>query len=127
MKVKDNQHEQLFTELTAAEAAVVEGGGSFTDYIQFDDKVTTQSFYVKPGGTINLISNTYNSSKTFTQNPTFYAIIRNVDTKATNKKEAYVGLDTTTWTNVIGGNYVIDFRDLKDGNNVFGDVKVSYS
>ena len=125
--MKDNQHEQLFTELTPAEAAVVEGGGSFTDYIQFDDKVTTQSFYVKPGGTINLISNTYNSSKTFTQNPTFYAIIRNVDTKATNKKEAYVGLDTTTWTNVIGGNYVIDFRDLKDGNNVFGDVKVSYS
>lgn len=127
MKVKDNQHEQLFTELTAAEAAVVEGGGSFYSDVDFDYKQSTRSFFVKPGGTINLISNTYNSSKTFTQNPTFYATIRNVDTDATNQKDAYVGLDTTTWTNVRGGNYVIDFRDLKDGNYVFGDVKVSYS
>ncbi len=125
--MKNNQHEQLFTELTPAEAAVVEGGGSFYSIVDFDYTQSTKSFFVKPGGTINLISNTFNSSKSDSQNPTFYAIIRNVDTGNTNKKGAYVGLDTTTWTDVRGGNYVIDFRDLKDGNYVYGDVKVSYS
>jgi hypothetical protein len=125
--MKNNQHEQLFTELTPAEGAVVEGGGSFYSTVDFDYTQRTQSFFVKPGGTINLISNTFNSPKSNSQNPTFYAAIKNVNTGNKNEKVADVGLDTTTWTNVRGGNYVIEFRDLKDGNYVYGDVKVSYS
>jgi hypothetical protein len=125
--MKDNQHEQLFTELTHAEAAVVEGGGSFTGSVDFDYKQTTRSFYVRPGGTINLISHTANDLKSDSQNPTFYAAIRNVATGNKNEKVATVGLDTTSWTGVRGGNYVIDFRDLKDYNYVYGNIKVSYS
>ncbi len=31
--MKDNQHEQLFTELTSAEAAVIEGGAEFSGHL----------------------------------------------------------------------------------------------
>jgi nickel-dependent lactate racemase len=128
MKVKDNQHEQLFTELTPAEAAVVEGGGSFTDTVYFDEKQTTQRFSVRPGGSIILSSNTHNDYYgSSTINPTFYAAIRNVNTGNKNEKVVDVGADTTTWTNVIGGTYVIDFRDLNDEIYVHGPVTVSYS
>jgi len=128
MKVKDNQHEQLFTELTPAEAAVVEGGGSFSSSVNFDDKQTTRSFTVRPGGSIILSSDTHNDIYgSVTTNTTFYAAIRNVNTGNKNEKVVDVGADTTTWTNVVGGTYVIDFRDLKDNIFVHGPITVSYS
>ncbi|MEI2582674.1 hypothetical protein [Scytonema sp. PRP1] len=121
--MKDFQQEQLFTELTAAEAAVVEGGGSFESTIKFDTFLTTREFYVQPGGTIKLTSNT----KSATDNPSFGAIIRNVKTNNSNGKIVSVGKDTTTWTDIRGGNYVIDFRDDKDGVFVTGDIRVDYT
>ena len=126
--MKDNQHEQLFIELTPVEAAVVEGGKSFSESALFDYRQTTQQFEVKPGGTIELNTNTANyifGSATF--NPTFYAAIRNVKTGNKNEKVARVGKDTTKWTNVRGGTYVIDFRDRKDDTVVAGAIGVSYS
>jgi len=126
--MKNNQHEQLFTELTPAEAAVVEGGGTFSKDVFFDDKDTTQRFYVRPGGSIILSSNTHNDYfGSATINTSFYAAIRNVNTGNKNEKVVDVGNDTTTWTNVIGGTYVIDFRDRKDDIYVHGPITVSYS
>jgi hypothetical protein len=128
MKVKDNQHEQLFTELTPAEAAVVEGGGSFSSSVFFDDKETTRSFNVRAGGSIILSSDTHNDYYGWSRfNPSFYAAIRNVNTDNKNEKAVDVGKRTTTWTNVRGGTYVIDFRDLRDNIYVHGPITVSYS
>jgi hypothetical protein len=121
--MKDNQHEQLFTELTSAEAAVVEGGNSFSRDVKFDSVYTTPEFKVRPGGTIKLISDT----KSAASNPNFAAIIRNVDTNNSNGKIANVGKDTTTWTDIRGGKYVIDFRDDKDNVFVTGKIKVDYT
>ncbi len=121
--MKDNQHEQLFTELTPEAAAVFEGGGSFTSTINFDTFVTSREFNVQPGGTIKLTTNTSSAPS----NKDFGAIIRNVDTNNSNGKVVSVGKDTTTWTDIRGGRYVIDFRDDKDGVFVTGNIRVDYT
>ena len=121
--MKDNQNEQLFTELTPEAAAVVEGGASFSENVRVDSYDRTRIFNVRPGGTIKLTSNTKSSKS----NRSFAAIIRNVDTNNSNGKVASVGKDTTTWTNIRGGRYVIDFRDDKDGVFVTGNIKVNYT
>ncbi|MEC4819102.1 MAG: hypothetical protein SAK29_38390 [Scytonema sp. PMC 1069.18] len=121
--MKENQHEQLFTELTSEAAAVIEGGGSFNSTIKFDTFLTSREFDVRPGGTIKLISNTTSASS----NTSFAAIIRNVNTNNSNGKIVSVGKDTTTWTDIRGGTYVIDFRDDKDGVYVSGDIRVEYT
>ena len=122
--MKDNQHEQLLTELTPAEGAVVEGGKGFADDIFFDASETTRKFTVSAGGTIELFTNTTNYGGS---NPTFYAAIRNVNTGNKNEKVVSVGNDTTTWTDVRGGTYVIDFRDSADDIYVAGPIGVHYS
>lgn len=118
--MKDFQHEQLFTELTPEAAAVVEGGKSFSENIRIDPYDRTRVFNVRPGGTIKLFSDT----KSAPSNRDFAAIIRNVDTNNSNGKIASVGKDTTTWTDIRGGRYVIDFRDDK---LVTGNIKVDYT
>lgn len=121
--MKDNQHEQLFTELTHEAAAVFKGGASFSENVNFDSYEKTRVFNVRPGGTIKLITDT----KSAKSNKSFAAIIRNVDTNNSNGKVALVGHDTTTWTDIRGGRYVIDFRDDKDGVFVSGGIKVDYT
>jgi hypothetical protein len=121
--MKDNQHKQLFTELTPEAAAVIEGGASFSEHVRFDGYDRTRVFNVRPGGTIKLFSNT----KSAPSNKSFGAIIRNVDTNNSNGKVASVGRDTTTWTDIRGGRYVIDFRDDRDGVFVTGKIKVDYT
>jgi hypothetical protein len=121
--MKDNQHKQLFTELTPEAAAAVEGGASFSENVNFDSYEKTRVFNVRPGGTIKLFSNT----KSAPSNKSFAAIIRNVNTNNSNGKVASVGTDTTTWTDIRGGRYVIDFRDDKDSVFVSGGIKVDYT
>jgi ABC-type uncharacterized transport system substrate-binding protein len=124
--MKDNQHEQLFTELTSAEAAIVEGGKRLDDYLLFDDRETTQPFTVRPDSTVKLDTDTFNlPSSAF--NPTFYAAIRNVKSGNKVEKVARVGKNTTTWTHMKAGTYVIDFRDKADGTLVAGPATVTYS
>ena len=118
--MKDNQHQQLFTELTPEAAAVVEGGASFSENIRINPYDRTRIFNVRPGGTIKLFSNTTSAPG----NRNFGAIIRNVDTNNSNGKLASVGRDTTTWTDIRGGRYVIDFRDNK---LVTGNIRVDYT
>jgi len=123
--MKNNQHEQLFTELTAVEAAVVEGGrANFTERVFFDDFHQTQSFTVSPGGTITL--NTANL-----RNPQrsdfFWASIYNSRTGNENTKRVFYGRrPNTVWTDVRGGTdrYVIKFYDERDGYFASGNVKV---
>ncbi|MEC4819101.1 MAG: hypothetical protein SAK29_38385 [Scytonema sp. PMC 1069.18] len=122
--MKVDQHEQLFTELTPTEAAVVEGGKGFAETVYFDASDSTRSFTVSDGGTIELFTNTYNIGGS---NPTFYAAIRTVSTGRKNEKAVSVGNDTTRWTNVKGGTYVIDFRDREDNIYVYGPIGVYYS
>lgn len=117
------QQEPLFTELTPEAAAVVEGGGRFDSTVEFDTSLTSRSFNVRPGGTIKLTSNT----KSAASNRSFAAIIRNVNTNNSNGKVVSVGKDTTTWTDIRGGKYVIDFRDDKDGVFVTGNIRVDYT
>ncbi|WP_026734196.1 hypothetical protein [Fischerella sp. PCC 9605] len=122
--MKDNQHEQLFTELTPEEAAVIEGSGAFVEDIRFDTYDTTRSFYVPPGGDIILTSTTQSGKN----NRLFTASIRNLKTNNTNAKTVRVGRGIRTeWKGVRGGNYKIDFRDTKDGVFVSGRANVSYT
>ena len=124
--MKNNQHEQLFTELTAVEAAVVEGGrANFTESVRFDDFDQTQSFTVSPGGTIRL--NTANIRNPSPSQKYFTVSITNLRTGNQNPKSVEYGRTTdTVWTDVRGGTdrYVIKFYDERDGYFASGNVKV---
>jgi hypothetical protein len=127
--MKDNQHEQLFTELTPAEAAGVDGGGVFLDYLDFDKSESTRTFTnVKSGGVIELATDTYNDPY-FASNPTFNATLKNLTTGKTYPRELKVGKATAKWTNIRGGSdkYVINFTDRDDNIYVVGTAAVSYS
>ena len=124
--MKNNQHEQLFTELTPEEAAVVEGGrANFTEHVSFDVTDQTRSFTVSPGGTIRL--DTANISNPSRSQFYFDASIYNLRTGNENKKRVYYGQTAdTVWTDVRGGNdkYVIKFYDDNDGYVARGNVTV---
>ena len=124
--MKNNQQEQLFTELTAVEAAVVEGGrANFTERVVFDDTDQTRRFRVSPGGTIRL--NTANISNPSPFQLYFDASIYNVRTRNESRKRVYYGQTAdTVWTDVRGGNdnYVIKFYDDRDGYFASGNVRV---
>jgi len=122
--MKNNQHEQLFTELTAVEAAVVEGGrANFTEFVSFDYFDQTQSFTVSRGGTVTL--NTANLRNP--QRPdSFVASLYNLRTGNANDKPVDFGQTGTQWTGVRGGTdrYVIRFYDNYDGYVARGNVRV---
>jgi hypothetical protein len=125
--MKNNQHEQLFTELTAVEAAVVEGGrANFTEFVSFDVTDQTRRFTVSPGGTVRL--NTANITNPSPVQSYFEATIYNTRTgNETTRKRVYYGRTTdTVWTNVRGGNdsYVIKFYDDRDNYAARGNVRV---
>ena len=124
--MKNNQHEQLFTELTAVEAAVVEGGrANFTERVVFDDTDQTRRFRVSPGGTIRL--NTANIRNPSPSQKYFTVSITNLRTGNQNPKSVEYGRTTdTVWTDVRGGNdnYVIKFYDDRDGYVASGNARV---
>ncbi len=124
--MKDNQHEQMFTELTPEAAALIEGAGAFVEDISFSyaSPDRTDSFYVPPGGNIKLISNTISGKN----NPSFSVSVRNVNTgNSTPKKVAKVGNATTEWTGMRGGTYQLRFTEATRGNYVSGTASVIYS
>ncbi len=124
--MKDNQHEQLFTELTSAEAAAVEGGAYFNSTVAFDADLYSRTFYVKPGGNIFLSANTSNSRST-PANKLYSVSVYNTDTyQETSPKFLSVGNDSESWRGMRGGNYKLHFTDTADGNAVEGSVLVSY-
>jgi hypothetical protein len=120
----NNLNKQLFTDLTPEEASTIMGLGSFkTDFdlsrTSINDpsssSFTTQSFNIKPGRTISLATDTtsYDRYGTPTNSAIFDATIRNLATGNINKKEVSAGDDLTQWTEVTGGQYVIDLTEWR--------------
>jgi len=127
--MKDNQHEQLFTELTPAEAAVVDGGDVFSENLFFDQSESTRTFTnVKSGGIIELATDTYNYPFS-ASNPNFKATLKNLTTGKTYPRTLKVGKASAKWTNIGGGSnrYVINFTDSNDNIYVGGTAAVYYS
>lgn len=125
--MKDNQHEQLFTELTPEAASVVGGGATIGVDLNFDSFVTTKSsFTVSKGSKITLLTYTKNTGEK-NPNSLFKATLRNLNTGATSLKNVKVGEGTATWTSGKGGTYKIDFTDTPDGTFVTGNGTISYS
>ena len=122
--MKNNQHEQLLTELTPAEAAVFEGGKGFTESVDLSTSQTTRKFTVSAGATIELFTNTSQSGDNF---PFFDVDIRNVNTGNKVTKGDYVGNNTITWTDVRRGTYVIDLKNADTNTHINGSLGVSYS
>ena len=124
--MKNNQHEQLLTELTPAEAAVFEGGKGFSEPVDFYTSKTTQKFTVSAGATIELDTHTSSTAP----GGVLYGFdvdIRNVNTGHNVAKAVSVGNATTTWTNVRAGTYVIDLKNRDTDANVSGSLGVHYS
>lgn len=125
--MNNTQHEQLFTDLTPTQAAVVEGGAvkTFGEAVDFDFFRSTRSFKVRPGGSITLAS----STRSAPSNPSFDVAVRNVKTGKSTPAERVpnrINRVSTGWTNMRGGTYKIDFVDTKDGINVTGGIAVTY-
>ncbi len=125
--MKNNQHEQLLTELTPAEAAVFEGGKGFTESVNFYTSTNTQKFTVSAGATIELDTHTYSTAPAVGVLQGFDVDIRNVNTGHKVAKAVSVDNATTTWTNVRAGTYVIDLINRDTDANVSGSLGVHYS
>lgn len=99
-------NEELFTELTPTESAVIQGGekeiyrGGVTEYINLPR--------VDSGSDLKLSTFTDTSNNTG-----FLAELQNKNTGEKFKKWVPTGNKTTYWTGLTGGttSYVIDFRD----------------
>ena len=122
----NNQNEQLFTELTSEEAAVVEGGAYFKSSVNFDRYLRSRKFYVKPGGNIFLNASTRNSPSS-AKNTVYTVSVLNTNTGAsTQPKSLKVGNDSERWRGMRGGYYRLIFKDTRDSVFVKGSVLVSY-
>jgi len=121
--MKDNQHEQLFTELTPAEAEIIEGGESFTSTVDFDTYLLSRPFSVPNGQDVFLGANVRGGD-----NGRYSARLLRVDTQpdqGRGTRTLTVGSDSTIWRNQPGGRYRIAFRDRADGRFIRGSVRVA--
>jgi hypothetical protein len=119
-------NEQLLTELTPKEAAVIEGGAYFNSTVNFDSYLPSRTFNVKPGGNIFLYASTKNDPSS--ANNSIYSVrVFNTKTGAsTKKKYLKVGGDSESWRGMRGGSYKLIFEDDKDSVFVKGPISVSY-
>lgn len=120
--MKDNQHEQLFTELTAAEAEIIKGGELvFSSSVDFDSYLLSRPFNVRNGQDVYLGANVSGGDGQYT------AQLLRVDTQPDQNKGTRTltnGQDNTTWRNQPGGTYRIAFRDKADGKFIRGPIRV---
>jgi hypothetical protein len=120
--MKDNQHEQLFTELTSEEAEIIEGGVQVIDSsVDFDAYLPSRTFRVPNGKDVFLGANVRGGDGRYT------AQLLRVDTQPDQSKGTRtltVGSDSAIWRNQPGGIYRIVFRDQADGRFVRGPVRV---
>lgn len=120
--MKDNQHEQLFTELTSEEAEIIEGGKQvISSTVDFDSYLLSRPFYVPNGQDVYLGANVRGGDGRYT------AELLRVDTQPDQSKGTRtltVGSDSTIWRNQAGGTYRIAFRDQADGRFVRGPIRV---
>lgn len=121
--------DELFTELTPEAAEVIQGGEAIRlDAINQSQTLTTgnfeNTFLVDPGGDITLSTINTKSSLGYKK---FSATILNVGTNASNTKTVDIGVNqTTTWTNVNGGEYKLILQD-PDEDTITGDAFFTYT
>jgi hypothetical protein len=120
--MKDNQHEQLFTELIPAEAEIIKGGTKvISSSVDFDSYLLSRPFRVPNGQDVYLGANVWGGDGRYT------AQLLRVDTQPDQNKGTRtltVGSDSTIWRNQPGGTYRIAFRDQADGRFVRGPIRV---
>ena len=121
--MKDNQHEQLFTELTAAEAEIIKGGELvFSSSVDFDSYLLSRPFNVPNGQDVYLGANVSGGD-----DGRYSAQLLRVDTQPDQNRQPItltVGSDRAIWRNQPGGQYRIAFRDRADGLFIRGSVRV---
>ena len=121
--MKDNQYEQLFTELTSAEAEILEGGVLvFQSSVSFDTSLLSRTFTVPNGHDVFLGANVRGGD-----DGRYSAQLIRVDTQPDQNRQPRtlsVGADSTIWRNQPGGTYRIAFRDRADGRVVGGLIGV---
>ncbi len=120
--MQDFQHEQLFTELTSAEAEIIEGGVQVIDSsVDFDSYLLSRPFSVPNGKDVYLGANVRGGDGQYT------AQLLRVDTQPDQSRATRTltaGSDSTIWRNQPGGTYRIAFRDQADGRFVRGPIRV---
>jgi hypothetical protein len=123
--MKDNQHEQLFTELTSAEAAVIEGGAEFFgSSVRFDQSLDSRVFDAPAGNFRLRLTNVRDRGDGsfnvgLVQVKTFYDEPKGRRAVATRN-----GSSTDRWDNQPAGRYKLLFRDQRDNRFVDADFVV---
>ncbi|MGL6338618.1 MAG: hypothetical protein ACRC80_05690 [Waterburya sp.] len=115
----NNLNKELFTELTLAESALIQGGAIFRDNIfeEISTRDNTKVFKVSPGSDVKLSTFT----DAYGSNDGFYAELQNLTTgKNYGRFPVKIGNDTNIWTGLAGGNdeYRIQCTDIE--GNIFG-------
>jgi hypothetical protein len=121
--MKDTQYEQLFTELTSAEAEIIEGGVLvFSSNVNFDSSLLSRTFTVPNGHDVWLGANVSGGD-----DGQYSAQLIRVDTQPDQnraKRTLRVGSANTQWRDQPGGTYRIAFSDRADGRFIRGSISV---
>lgn len=121
--MQDFQHKQLFTELTSAEAEIIEGGTQvISSSVDFDSYLLSRPFNVQNGQDVYLGANVSGGD-----DGRYSAQLLRVDTQpdqSRGTRTLTVGSDSTTWRNQPAGQYRIAFRDKADGKFIRGPIRV---
>lgn len=124
--MKDNQQEQLFAELTPAEAAVVSGGDTRIDItLDFDFALDSRKFAVTEGDAEVTLSIGSLTSKG--DDGVFTAALKRVrsgGTTTTVAKSNFSSGSSTNFGRQAAGNYLIQFTDKKDNKRVVGPASI---
>jgi hypothetical protein len=128
--MKDNQHEQLFTELTSEEAAVVEGGKLLLNTtVNFDTVLYSRSFKNNIGTKIVSAHNTHATGAAKPSNTSYKITLQRLtggkflDIEHITLPINWAG--DVTWPGVsIGDTLRFKFNDEQDGKKITGSLKV---
>ena len=124
--MKDFQHEQLFTELTPAEAAVIDGGAKLFDSTAKFDQALDSRVFNSPAGDIKLNLTKVRESGNGRFNVGLVQVFPFQDRpKGRREVRPVAGLgDEAIWRNQPAGNYKLLFRDERDNKFVDVDFQV---
>jgi hypothetical protein len=125
--MKDFQHEQLFTELTLAEASVIEGGAVLVDSsVNFDSALDSRTFTTKGLGTIKLSFDDIISTGDGQFTAGLVRVLPGRD-RPQGRRTVNIspsGANPVQWNNQPAGTYRILFRDQKDNRFVNAGILV---
>jgi hypothetical protein len=129
--MKDNQHEQLFTELTSEEAAVVEGGALvLSTTVNFDTLLYSRPFRNNVGTKIETDLATRGTGAANPSNKYYGVFLQRLTGGIWNTilqfTEAPInGAVNIVWPNLRPGDHLrLMFSDENDGKKITGSLKV---